>query len=237
MVEKTQISLYQTVYPVFLFSKIFGLCTVNLDPKGYRQCLISFLWCLLAFAFYLFSIINHVLGSDLFPKNRNWILLIVNTLNSFTRMVSLILLSAIVLLSGPRVRKFENNMFKNIFFQIVKILQQIVQIDRDLASLNIRTNVKYFDKYVKLAVLAQSCHYLLYIILQYSVMHQHQGFESLLGDVSFIVAATVATLNTGVVLHQFLLLAWLLKKRFEWLNREFDNFYHNFKKFDSNSLK
>jgi hypothetical protein len=113
----------------------------------------------------------------------------------------------------------------------VKILQQIVQIDRDLASLNIKTNVKNFDKYVKLAVLAQSCHYLLYIILQYSVIHQR--FEGLLGDVSFIVAATVATLNTGVVLHQFLVLAWLLKKRFEWLNREFDNFYHDFKKFDS----
>ena len=68
--------------------------------------------------------------------------------------------------------------------------------------------------------MCQIIHYIYYLIINYVQLH----------DVCFLVVTTVATLNSGIVLHQFSLVTWLLKLRFQWINEDFIEFYNKYKK-------
>lgn len=206
--------IHNTVYPVFLISKLFGLTTIKLST--FKSHIIGVLWTILYIIFYILCVINYVSNFNLHRGNQVWILNIVFTLNTFVRIGTLLTLTIRALFIGPKT---------------TIIFERIIEIDKQLEGLkvnvNIQTSHKKICRLVRVIVGIQITHYVFYLILHY-LYYQH-GPNYILQDICYVIATTVATLNSGVVLYQFSLLVLLLKQRFHWINHHLLDFCQKYK--------
>ncbi|EEZ99394.1 gustatory receptor 167 [Tribolium castaneum] len=198
---KPRIYLYKAVQPVFLISKLAGLSTISFDEKsGYVKTQLGFVWSLFVFTLYISCIVFYLLNYKVTTGEKQWILHAIGRLNTNIRIITLVVLSLVMIKSGQK---------------IVTIFTQIKKIDKKFETSNI--NLEYSPRFrstIKFAVFCQMIHYILYMILQWKYLPKTTSF-------TYIIATTGATLNSGIVVHQFVVVLSLLKQRFQGFNQSF----------------
>ena len=97
--------VYKSAYPIFLVSKILGLCGLNLDTtKGYTKSVWAWLWCFSLFILYLFCLVYYLSqSSTAVITKEQWMVETVTTLNTFTRVATLVLLTVTTLSTSQKV--------------------------------------------------------------------------------------------------------------------------------------